>query len=187
MDGLPDVMLAFGPREALEPHFGERPADLRTRLGETLDALGHGLKTQMPAWLSHLRAALHYVHTELPMTEGQKVGCVGFCMGGTLTAQLTTCAPELAAAAVYYGRPPNIEDIPQIQCPMLVFNGAEDTALMQMWPDFEAAMLKAGKNYAGRVYPSAHHAFFNDSRPTYNVLASRDAYARTLMHFNTHL
>jgi carboxymethylenebutenolidase len=186
-DSLPDAAVAFGPRDALEAHWGERPVDVRMRIGETIDAMRQGMHTQMPAWLAHLRAALQHVNTELPMTEGQKVGCVGYCMGGTLAAQLAACADELAAVAVYYGRPPDIEDIPQIQCPMLVFNGAQDTALMQMWPDFEAGMRKAGKHYAGHTYPNARHAFFNDSRPTYNVLASRDAYARTLMHFNTHL
>jgi carboxymethylenebutenolidase len=48
-------------------------------------------------------------------------------------------------------------------------------------------MKAAGKHYESHIYADAHHAFFNDGRPSYHAGASRDAFARTLEIFRTHL
>lgn len=41
-------------------------------------------------------------------------------------------------------------------------------------------MRAAGKSFEFHVYEGAQHAFFNDTRPSYEVRAARDAYARVL-------
>jgi carboxymethylenebutenolidase len=37
------------------------------------------------------------------------------------------------------------------------------------------------------VYPGAGHAFFNDTRPSYNAAAAADAGTETLRFFQQHL
>ncbi|WP_280922168.1 dienelactone hydrolase family protein [Ammoniphilus resinae] len=51
-------------------------------------------------------------------------------------------------------------------------------------PDFQEEMKKHGKSLEAVVYPNANHAFFNDTNPTYDVNASRDAFARSLAFLN---
>jgi carboxymethylenebutenolidase len=63
---------------------------------------------------------------------------------------------------------------------MLGIYGGKDRAVTEAVPAFADAMAAAGKRFDHRVYPGAPHAFFNDTRPSYRVRASRDAWARTL-------
>ena len=48
-------------------------------------------------------------------------------------------------------------------------------------------MKEADKSFEYHVYADAEHAFFNDSRRSYHVNAARDAFARTLTFFDSHL
>jgi carboxymethylenebutenolidase len=54
---------------------------------------------------------------------------------------------------------------------------------------FEAAMRKAGKSVDVKIYEGAGHAFANVNNPWggYREAAARDAWARTLAFFATHL
>jgi carboxymethylenebutenolidase len=48
-------------------------------------------------------------------------------------------------------------------------------------------MTKYGKIFDIKVYPSAPHAFFNDTRESYRPEAAKDAWKRTLDFFNKYL
>jgi carboxymethylenebutenolidase len=156
------------------------------RVRETFGALfGGGLRLDphVPALL----AATGYLRTENEATRGQKIGSVGFCLGGGLSALLACHDPELAVAVVFYGSSPPLELVPKIRCPVFGFYGGEDARINDGLPAFEQAMKSAGKRFESRVYPGAQHAFHNDNRPAYDVTASRDAFARTLEIFRTHI
>jgi len=116
-------------------------------------------------------------------TRGQKTACVGFCMGGGLSALLACEAPELSGAAVFYGMAPPPEKIAAIACPILAFYGAMDQRVNAGIPGFQEAMRAAGKSFEHHVYEGAGHAFFNDDAPSYDVKAARDSYARLLAFF----
>ncbi|MES1210379.1 MAG: alpha/beta fold hydrolase, partial [Pseudomonadota bacterium] len=131
--------------------------------------------------LATLRAAAAYLRTERQETRGQKLGTVGFCMGGGLSGLLACRDPDLAAAVIFYGAAPPAAEIPAIRCPVLGFYGGHDQRLMGQLPALVAAMDGAGKSFQHHVYPDAGHAFFNDGRISYDVNAARDAFARTLM------
>ena len=47
-------------------------------------------------------------------------------------------------------------------------------------PALQASMQAAGKAFESVVYDGAEHAFFNDTRPLYDVRAARDSFARAL-------
>jgi carboxymethylenebutenolidase len=67
------------------------------------------------------------------------------------------------------------------------FYGGKDGRITGGLPALVEAMRAAGKDFEARVYPEAGHAFFNDGRPTYDVAAARDAFARTLAFFRDQL
>ena len=59
----------------------------RTRISDSFTAMTQNVMNQ-PAHVPALLAATHYLREELPLTRGQKIGSVGFCFGGGLSALL---------------------------------------------------------------------------------------------------
>jgi carboxymethylenebutenolidase len=160
--------------------------DKRDRIMESFTTVFSQMQ-RMPSLVSPLREAVAYLRTERPESAGGKVGCVGFCMGGGLSALLACEERELSAAAVYYGSAPAAEKIADIRCPVIGFYGELDQRVNAGLPAFEEAAHKAGVDFERHVYPGANHAFFNDSGPTYNADAARDSFARLLLFFQKHL
>jgi carboxymethylenebutenolidase len=120
-----------------------------------------------------------------------RVGSIGWCMGGKYSLKLAVAEPKLAAAVAYYGMPPQkAEDIARIQAPVLGNYGADDQGPA---PDqvkaFEAAMKKAGKSVDLKLYEGAGHAFANINNPWggYREAAAKDAWSRTLAFLAKHL
>jgi len=82
-----------------------------------------------------IRGAVQFLKARAP-----KVGLTGFCMGGALTLLGATQAPELDAAAVWYGCPPlDYIDASKIKAPLL---GHWATQVLQdrcgRWPGSQA-------------------------------------------------
>jgi carboxymethylenebutenolidase len=116
-----------------------------------------------------------------------KVGAVGFCFGGGVSATLATRLPDLGAAVSFYGSAPPAAEIAKIKAPLLVHNGAMDTRLVAAWPAYEQALKAGGVVYEGYVYPNAQHGFHNDTTPRYDEAAAKLSWERTLAWFNKHL
>ena len=117
-----------------------------------------------------------------------KVGCVGFCWGGSMSNQLAVHARDLSAAVVFYGRSPDAADVPKITAPLLLNYGGLDARVNAGVPAYENALKAAGKRYTKHVYEGANHAFHNDTRPArYDKKAAELAWARTVAFFRKHL
>lgn len=171
----------FSDPAAREAALAQHPEPARTRLGESLAALTSFMAPQKrDGLLTIVEAGARYLRQERAETRGQKLGVVGFCLGGTLAALLACRDPELGAAVIYYGSPPPNEEVPHVRCPVLGLFGANDQRIMAQVPPFAEAMQAAGKRFERHVYEGAGHAFFNDGRPSYHVGAARDALVRTL-------
>jgi carboxymethylenebutenolidase len=140
--------------------------------------------------LRDLRAGFAYLQSR-PEVNKDRVGAIGWCMGGRYTLQLATVEPKLAAAVAYYGAPPtDPAAIAAIQAPVLGSFGAEDKGpTPEQARAFEAAMKKAGKAVDVKVYDGAGHAFANVNNPWggYRKEAAEDAWARTIAFLATHL
>jgi carboxymethylenebutenolidase len=162
------------------------PADKKARILESFTTI-YSMINRVPSFVEPLRDAVRYLRRERPESAGRKVGCVGFCMGGGLSALLACEESELSAAAVYYGNAPAAEKIVGIRCPVMGFYGGLDQRVNAGLPAFEAAMKAAGKDFSYKVYECANHAFFNDDSPAYDVDASRDSFARLLGFFASRL
>ena len=77
-----------------------------------------------------------------------RIGSIGWCMGGKYSLQLADEEPTLAAAVVYYGATPTkAEDIARIKAPVLGnFGGDDQGPAPDQVKAFEAAMKAAGKS-----------------------------------------
>jgi carboxymethylenebutenolidase len=137
---------------------------------------------KMDRFLPALRASVRHLREAAP---NQKVACVGFCMGGGLSALLACEEPELGGTAMFYGSAPSAERLASIACPVIGFYGAGDMRINAGLPAFSEAMRTAGKRFESHVYEGAGHAFFNDTRPSYHVGATRDSFSRLLEFLRT--
>ena len=126
-------------------------------------------------------------------TGKQKIGVVGFCMGGGLTLTLACQRPDaVAVAAPFYGVIPWPDSQPDWDAIAAVVEGhyAENDAFAS--PEaaraLEANLKSRGKNATFHVYPGTDHAFFNDARPdVYDATAATTAWTRVLALFRANL
>ena len=133
-----------------------------------------------------LKAAYDYL-AAMPNVEKNKIGSIGWCMGGGYSLQLAIHEPRLAACVVNYGSlvtDPALID--KIKAPMLGNFGADDRGIPPTAVHaFEKAMKNAGKKIDAKIYPGAGHAFENpNNKSGYRPEAARDARARTLGFFD---
>ena len=104
-----------------------------------------------------LNAIADYVQ-KLPACNG-KVAVCGFCWGGGQSFRFATNRPDLKAAFVFYGSPPDAKSMARIQCPVYGFYGGMDNRINATIPDSEKAMKAAGKTYEPVIYEGAGHGF----------------------------
>jgi carboxymethylenebutenolidase len=161
------------------------PEQQRANLQETMGLL-FAPSRPWDQYVGDLRAAVRHVQAH-PRSQGARVGSTGYCMGGALSGRLACAEPALAAAIIYYGAAPPADQIRNIRCPVLGFYGGDDPKITEGVPAFAEAMKAAGKSFEPHVYPGAPHAFFNDERRSFRLGPSRDAWARTLAFFATHV
>lgn len=117
-----------------------------------------------------------------------KIGVVGFCFGGGMVYQLAVRIPDVLDAGVaFYGRQPNLADVPKIKAPLQIHNASLDTRIMEGAAPFEKALKENNKTFEAYVYEGANHGFHNDTTPRYDDDAAKLAWKRTLEFFKKHL
>jgi carboxymethylenebutenolidase len=115
----------------------------------------------------------------------KRLGCIGFCMGGSLTLALAASTPDIAAGAPFYaGMQPGREQIARIEAELFCAFGADDAGIpMDNVRAFEGNLNETGKNAVVKVYDGAPHSFFNDTKDSYRADAANDAWANALALF----
>ena len=144
-----------------------------------------------------LNVTIQYLQETYGRTRGQKIGIVGYCVGGRITYLAATSCPELSAASVYYGGrilvpfgdgPAPIDLTSQINMPVMGNFGQDDA---NPSPDdvgqIEAKLKEAGVTYDFKTYPGAGHGFNCDERDSYHEASAADALTRTLGWFDRYL
>ncbi len=117
-----------------------------------------------------------------------KVGTVGFCFGGGVVNQLVVKIPDVIDAGVpFYGRQPDVADVPKIEAPLLIHNAGLDARILAGAPAFEQALKENNKTFEAFVYEGVNHGFHNDTTPRYDEAAAELAWKRTIEFFKKHL
>lgn len=132
-----------------------------------------------------MKAAFAYLTTR-PEVDKNKIGSVGWCMGGGLSLQLAIHEPKLAACALNYGSmPTDAADIARIKAPILGNFGADDQGITPGDVHaFEKAMKAANKSVDMKIYDGAGHAFENpNNKGGYRPDAAANAWARMVEFF----
>ena len=117
----------------------------------------------------------------------EKLGIMGFCMGGGLTYQLSALYPFSASVPFYGANPKPLEAVEKISGPILAFYAGEDERINAGVPSLVEAMVKYKKQFSMKIYKGAQHSFFNETRPSYNKEAANDAWESSLEFFNKNL
>ncbi|MBD2103542.1 dienelactone hydrolase family protein [Leptolyngbya sp. FACHB-261] len=164
--------------------------------------LFHGVQTSSPDEAGRLLMALNIEQTAQDLqtaadfllnheaVTSQKLGVVGFCMGGQLALLAATVSQSIGAVVDFYGIHPHVKpDFSKLKAPVLgLFAEHDSSVTAEAVYELQTAIRKAGGSIQARIYPDVDHAFFNDTRPeVYNEPVAQDAWERTLDFFQQNL
>lgn len=164
--------------------------NLTKNLGEkerkVLELIFKGREKAEETMIKDLIETYRFMQT-LPYVNGPRIGGTGFCMGGGLIFQLATMT-DLNAIVVFYGSNPKpIESVSKIKGKVLGLYAGEDLNINAGLPALIEQIVKNKKEFELKIYEGTLHAFFNDTRPTYNKAAAADAWNKALEFFNKNL
>jgi len=136
-----------------------------------------------------LRAAVTFLRSQ-DSVKKDRIGSIGWCMGGGYSLQTALEVPDLAATVINYGHlVTEPESLNKIHAPILGLFGGKDQGIT---PDdvgkFEAALKKLGKKIDVKIYAEAGHAFENpNNKAGYRADDAADAWKRTVSFLATNL
>lgn len=129
---------------------------------------------------SDLQAVQSYI-ADVPASNGTVV-MMGFCWGGSQTFRYATNASDIAAAMVFYGSPPDADQLSTVSAPVYGFYGEDDQRINSTIPATAERMRALGKTYDYEIYDGAGHAFMrrgdDPNGSSANQQARDDAWAR---------
>jgi carboxymethylenebutenolidase len=114
-----------------------------------------------------------------------KTAVAGFCMGGTMATYRTVGYTDIyAAAAVWYGLSDDV-DPAKAEIPIVASYGQDDTGIPVEKVEAFRDKLPVDKDF--KIYPHAGHAFFDQTRKSYEPNAAEDSWKRTIAFLNKHI
>jgi carboxymethylenebutenolidase len=139
--------------------------------------------------VQEIAAAARYLK-KMQNVAPQKVGVIGWCMGGGLSLSTAAHHADLIGAAVaFYGRPLTAGDTAKLEVPVLGLYAEHDHGIpVEAVHAFAAEMDEQHVPHEIHIYPGTSHAFFNDTRPQiYDAAAAQDGWQKTLAWFRKYL
>ena len=129
-----------------------------------------------------LHAAFEFLQSQ-PNISKDRIGAIGWCMGGGYALDVALEEPTLAADVIAYGHlATDPEALKKIHAPILGLFGGQDQGIS---PDdvrkFEASIKQLGKKIDIKIYDDAGHGFENpNNQAGYRPDDAADAWKRTV-------
>ena len=137
------------------------------------------------AAIRDLKAGLGYL-TEQPGLDSERIGAVGFCLGGSLAIAWACTDNRIKAIAPFYGMNPRPLKAIERMCPVVGSYPDKDfTTSHARKLDVELDHYDIPRDI--KIYPDSKHSFFNDKGRAYNAAASEDAWTRIQTFFQEHV
>lgn len=153
-------------------------ADMLAELGFTaiaVDMYGHGKQAEhpedagkfagavfnnLPEATARFDAALALLKAH-PTVDGEKIGAIGYCFGGSVVLTMANSGSDLDAVAAFHsGVQLPVMPNKKLTAKVLVCNGADDPFISpESITAFKSAMDSIGANYEYIAYPRVKHSF----------------------------
>ena len=145
-----------------------------------------GLSKNEDAALANLKEAYDYLTNEL---GAEKVGIIGWCLGGKWSLRGSLMLPnEIDATVIYYGSLiDDREQLATLEMPIIGFVGTKDRPYINQFIQFEKDLKALNKDYSVHFYEGAGHAFANASGTAYEPEAAEDSWKKTVNFLAAHL
>lgn len=118
--------------------------------------------------------------------DPNRLGAVGYCLGGSLAIALACTDNRLKAIAPYYGMNPRPFEAVKNLCPVVgSYPGQDFTAAGGQ--KLDNALDAYHIPHDIKIYPNAKHSFFNDKGPSYYAQAANDSWERVLAYFQEYV
>jgi carboxymethylenebutenolidase len=137
------------------------------------------------AGIADLKAALTLL-IERPEVDRDRVGAIGFCLGGTFAVAWACTDDRLKAIAPFYASNPRPLTAVARMCPV-VGSYPENDFTARGGRALDKQLTRQGIEHDIKIYPGARHSFFNETKSAYNKQAADDSWTRVLAFFDSHL
>jgi len=135
--------------------------------------------------LSDLQSTFAFLQKQ-PGVDADRIGAVGFCMGGGYALQMAVTTKGIKAASVFYGAAPKPLEAFAQSCPIAGSYPDRDFTT-QGARELDAVLDKYDIPHDIKFYQNTQHSFFNQQRTHFEMDASKDAWQRMLSFFQDHL
>jgi len=136
-----------------------------------------------------LHAAFEFLASQ-PNVKKDRIGAIGWCMGGGYSLDVALQEPGLAADVINYGRlATDPAALKKIHAPILGLFGAQDHGITpEDVHKFEQALKGLGKKIDVKIYDDAGHGFENpNNKDGYRAADTSDAWTLTVAFLASNL
>jgi carboxymethylenebutenolidase len=137
------------------------------------------------AGVADLKLALSHLMT-FPEVDPQRVGAIGFCMGGSFAVAWACTDDRLKAIAPFYASNPRPLEAVARMCPV-VGSYPEKDFTASAGRALDAELTRRQIEHDIKIYPETRHSFFTGRRSQAENDAADDAWGRVMTFFGTHL
>jgi carboxymethylenebutenolidase len=197
MHGIASFEISFAERLAAQGYVAAVP-DLfhRGPACFTAEELGKRRRQRTdPEVISDVTTTMRFLQSR-PYVQADRIGIVGFCMGGRVSYLMAATSPDIRVAGDFYGGgiprgeggPAPIELTSNIQCPIIIFDGEQDEhPSPEEVRSVGAELARQGKIHEVHIYPNVGHGFMSAEGSRRRQEAIDDAWTRLLAWFQPQL